>query len=43
MNKRIRKIEYNKKNFLEVLNNNLSSIEYLVKTTDTIELFLCKI
>jgi hypothetical protein len=41
MNKCIHKTEYNKKNFLEALENNFSKIEYLGKTTNTRELYIC--
>lgn len=43
MNKCIHKTEYNNKNFLEALNNNFSNVTYLGKTTETRELYLCKI
>jgi len=41
MNKSVHKTEYNKTNFLEALNYNFSKINYLGKTTDTRELYVC--
>lgn len=41
MNKCVHKTEYNKKNFLQALENNFSKIEYLGKTTETRELYIC--